>query len=72
MDLAKIPSSEAAEVIPGLIEADLVNRSAKISKSGSWRLVPIKESAASRIRDMGYEVVEGEAHSRARTPPRRG
>jgi len=69
MDLAKIPSSEAAEVIPGLIEADLVNRSSKISKSGSWRLVPIKESAASRIRDMGYEVVEGEAHSRARTPP---
>lgn len=69
MDLAKIPSSEAAETIPRLMEADLVDRSAKISKFRSWRLVPLTEGAAPRIRDMGYEVVEGEAHSRARTPP---
>ena len=69
MDLARIPSSEAAETIPALMEAGLVNRSAKISKSGSWRLIPIAENAAPKIREMGYEVVEGEAHSRARTPP---
>lgn len=69
MELAKIPSAEAAETISRLMAMDLVDRSAKISKSGEWRLVPIAEGAAPRIREMGYEVTEGEAHSRERLPP---
>ncbi|MBP5394333.1 MAG: class I SAM-dependent methyltransferase family protein [Candidatus Methanomethylophilaceae archaeon] len=69
MKLARIPSSEAKDTIPELLRMDLVDRHAKISKDGSYRLVPILDSSEDRIREMGYDIVDGEAHSRDRTPP---
>lgn len=67
--LARIPSSEAKDRIPELLRLDLVDRHAKISKDGDYRLVPILDSSVPDIENMGYEVVEGTAHSRDRTPP---
>ncbi len=69
MKLARIPSSEAKDTIPQLLRMDLVDRHAKISKDGDHRLVPILDSSVDRIREMGFEIVDGEAHSRDRTPP---
>ena len=69
MKLARIPSSEAKDTIPELLREDLVDRHAKISKDGSYRLVPILDSSEDRIRELGYGIVHGEAHSRDRTPP---
>ena len=70
MKLARIPSSEAKDTIPELLREDLVDRHAKISKDGDYRLVPILDSSKDRIMELGYQIVEGEAHSRDRTPPR--
>ena len=69
MRLAKIPVSEASETIPRLMRMDLVNRNAKISKGDGCRLVPILEGKEDIVIPMGYELVEGTAHSRDRTPP---
>jgi len=69
MKLAQIPVSEASETIPRLLRMDLVNRNAKISKGEGCRLVPILEGKEDIVREMGYVLVEGTAHSRDRTPP---
>lgn len=69
MRLAKIPISEASKTIPLLMAKDLVNRNAKISKGDGCRLVPILDGKEDIIADMGYEMVDGFAHSRDRTPP---
>ncbi len=69
MKLAQIPVSEASETIPKLLRMDLVNRNAKISKGNGCRLVPILEGKEDTVREMGYSLVEGTAHSRDRTPP---
>lgn len=69
MKLAKIPVSEASKTIPMLMSKDLVNRNAKISKGDGCRLVPIMDGKEEIITQMGYELVEGFAHSRDRTPP---
>ena len=69
MRMAKIPSSDAHDLIPELLRLDFVNRHAKISKEGDYRLVPILDSAMDEICARGYEIVEGDAHSRDRTPP---
>ena len=69
MKLAKIPVSEASETIPKLLRMDLVNRNAKISKGEGCRLVPILEGKEDTVTGMGYSLVEGNAHSRDRTPP---
>ena len=69
MKLAQIPVSEASETIPKLLRMDLVNRNAKISKGDGCRLVPILEGKEDTVREMGYSLVEGTAHSRDRTPP---
>jgi len=69
MKLAKVPVSEASSTIPKLMRSDLVNRNAKISKGDDCRLVPIADGKEREILDMGFEIVEGPAHSRDRTPP---
>ncbi len=69
MKLAKVPVSEASETIPRLMRLDLVNRNAKISRGDGCRLVPILEGKEAEVERMGYELVEGLAHSRDRTPP---
>ncbi len=52
-----------------MLRLDLVDRHAKISKDGGYRLVPILDSAVPDVERMGYAIVEGTAHSRDRTPP---
>ena len=69
MKLAKIPVNEASDTIPRLMRMDVVNRNAKISKGDGCRLVPILDDKVQDVMEMGYEMVEGEAHSRERTPP---
>ena len=69
MRMARIPSSDAHDTIPRLMRMDVVNRHAKISKDGDYRLVPILDDAVDTIISMGFEVTDGEAHSRDRTPP---
>ncbi len=69
MKLAKIPVEEASETIPRLMRLDVVNRNAKISKGNGCRLVPILDERVQDVIGMGYEITEGDAHSRERTPP---
>ncbi len=69
MKLAKVPVSEASETIPRLMRLDVVNRNAKISKGEGCRLVPILQDKEDEVRKMGFELIEGSAHSRDRTPP---
>lgn len=69
MRMARIPSSEAHHLIPQLLREERVNRHAKISKDGDFRLVPILDSSIQYMCSRGYEIVEGDAHSRDRTPP---
>lgn len=66
---AKIPSSEAADMIPMLIENGIVDRSAKISKQGDFRLVPILDGKENEVAGMGYCIVEGPAYTMERRSP---
>ena len=69
MRLAIVPVSQASEAIPRLMRLDLVNRNAKISKGDGCRLVPIMDGKEDKIWEMGFDITDGEAHSRDRTPP---
>lgn len=71
MKLAVVPVSEAGDTIPRLIHEDLVDRHAKISRGDGCRLVPILDSAIDTIRGYGYEIRDGDAHSRDRIPPQK-
>ncbi|MCL1811022.1 MAG: class I SAM-dependent methyltransferase family protein [Methanomassiliicoccaceae archaeon] len=66
---ARIRSSEAADTIPYLMELELVDRSAKISKDGDFRLVPITSGKEDELIRMGYELVEGPAYTMERRRP---
>ena len=66
---ARIPSSEAADTIPYLMELGLVDRSAKISKDGNDRLIPIAPGREDEMIGMGYELTEGEAYTLERRSP---
>ena len=65
----RIRSSEAADIIPYLMGMGLVDRSAKISKEGGYRLVPITQGMEDRLIDMGYELTEGPAYTMERRKP---
>ena len=69
MKLAKVPVSEASETIPRLLKMDIVDRNAKISKGDGCRLVPVLKEREEDAIGMGFELIEGCAHSRDRTPP---
>ncbi|MDR3075037.1 MAG: class I SAM-dependent methyltransferase family protein [Candidatus Methanoplasma sp.] len=66
---ARIDSSEASELIPYLMELGLVDRSAKISRDGDSRLVPILPDKEETAIGMGYELVEGSAYTAERRRP---
>lgn len=66
---ARIVSSEASDIIPYLMELGLVDRSAKISKDGDSRLVPLVPGAEDRAAEMGYEIAEGPAYTMERRKP---
>ena len=65
----RIRSSEAAEVIPYLLDLGLVDRSAKISKDGDQRLVPVTPGREDELIKMGYELAEGPAYTMERRRP---
>lgn len=67
---AMVPENVASEVIPELISFGIVDRSAKISKKGDFRLVPIIPEC---VKSLGskFELCETEAHSPHRTTPRK-
>ncbi|MCL2334219.1 MAG: class I SAM-dependent methyltransferase family protein [Candidatus Methanoplasma sp.] len=69
MKQARIMSSEASDVIPYLMEMGLIDRSAKISKDGDSRLVPITPGMEDEIAKMGYEITEGPAYTMERRKP---
>jgi tRNA wybutosine-synthesizing protein 2 len=69
MKQARIRSSEASDAIPYLMELGLVDRSAKISKEGDSRLVPITPGMEGEITKMGYEMTEGPAYTMERRKP---
>ena len=66
---ARIKSSEAADIIPYLMELELVDRSAKISKDGDHRLVPVAYGREDDLIRMGYEITEGPAYTLERKRP---
>jgi len=69
MKQARISSSEASDVIPYLMELGLVDRSAKISRDGDSRLVPITQGREDELIRMGYETTEGPAYTMERRKP---
>jgi len=65
----RIRSLEASDTIPYLMELGLVDRSAKISRDGDRRLVPITPGREDELAAMGYEVAEGPAYTIERRRP---
>ncbi|MBR2254784.1 MAG: class I SAM-dependent methyltransferase family protein [Candidatus Methanomethylophilaceae archaeon] len=66
---ACIPSDEAGPVIRRLMDEEFVERHAKISKEGNYRIVPLLPEHVADVIAMGYEVIETEAHSLDRRSP---
>ena len=67
--LAKIPNSDASQMIPGLLGLGIIERSAKISKMGDFRLIPIADGKEDEFSQMGYEIIEGPAYTIERRSP---
>ncbi len=65
---AKIPEHEASEVIPILIKNEIADRTAKISKSDGFRLVPILPEKINEISHK-YEICETYSHTLERLTP---
>ncbi len=69
MSEAKIPCSDAPQVIPFLKSKGWVDLSARISSDGDHKLVPILNGHADDVTRLGFEVVCGPAYSEASRPP---
>ncbi len=69
MRLAVVPHRHASEIIPDLLQRDMVFRSAKISKSADGTLVPIKAEGEAYALSLGLDIVEGEVHGRKDRSP---
>ncbi len=67
--LAMVPSAEASVTIPRLLDMGVVDRTAKISGSEGFRLVPISESSESIVRSMGFDIIDGPAYTMDRRSP---
>jgi len=66
---AKIPTGDAGPIIRSLMSDGHVDLHAKISKDDSYRYVPILPESISIVRDMGLEMMEGDAHTLDRRSP---
>ncbi len=64
---AMVPEDVASRVIPELISSGIADRSAKISKKGKFRLVPIISEHLDEV--TKFQLCEAEAHSRERMTP---
>ncbi len=67
--LARIPSSEASDLIPFLMERGFIDRSAKISRDGDFRLVPVAEGCEGEFESRGYALSVGPAYTLERRSP---
>lgn len=65
---AMVPDNVASEVIPELITSGIADRSAKISKKGKFRLVPIIPERVGAL-ESKFELCETEVHSVERMTP---
>lgn len=64
---AMVPEDVASHVIPEMISSGIVDRSAKISKKGKFRLVPITSEHLDTV--TKFRLCEAEAHSLERMTP---
>lgn len=67
--LARIPSSEASEIIPFFLKMEFIDRSAKIGRDGSFRLVPVAPGCEKEFESRGYQLTAGPAHTLERRSP---
>ena len=67
--LARIPSSEASDLIPFLMERGFIDRSAKISRDGDFRLVPVAEGHEAEFESRGFALSKGPAYTLERRSP---
>ena len=66
---AKVPVPEAAEVIPRLRSAGIIDLSARISGDGRFRFVPIANGRESEVADMGFDIIEIPSRSEGSLSP---
>lgn len=66
---AVIPSDDAGPMIRDLMDRGIVDIHAKIGKDGTNRYIPILPEFYDLVRDMGIDLIPGEAHTLDRRPP---
>ena len=69
MRLAKIPNDKASDMIPKMISSGIADPSAKIMKHGNERYVPVFDDKENDLREMGIEVIDGDAFKRETRSP---
>ena len=66
---ARIPTEEAGPIIHDLMSKEFVDLHAKIGKDDSFRYVPILPEHLDKVRAMGLDTIEGDAHTLDRRSP---
>ena len=69
MVFARIPTSEAGPVIRSLMSEGHVDLHAKIGRDSGYRYVPILPESLEHVRGLGFETMEGDAHTLDRRSP---
>ncbi len=67
--LVRVPSDEAGPVIRDLMRREYVDLHAKIGKDDAYRYVPILPEHVRDVEAMGFETMDGEAHTLDRRSP---
>ena len=67
--LAKLPTQEAGPIIRDLMSKEYVDLHAKIGKDDDYRYIPILPEHVDSVISMGYEIIDGEAHTLDRRSP---
>ncbi|MDR3206060.1 MAG: class I SAM-dependent methyltransferase family protein [Candidatus Methanoplasma sp.] len=66
---ALVPADAASSLIPRMISEGIADRSAKISRDGAFRRVPIVPGRERDAEAMGFDIAEGEAYTMERRSP---
>lgn len=66
---AKVPEDEASEMIPRLFMEGIADPSARITRYGGFRLVPVLEGKEGAVSALGLEMSSGPAYSEQSRPP---
>jgi len=69
MKLAVIPNAVASVTIPKLISDGMADPGAKISKGRNVRYVPLYEGCEGEVKELGIDVIDGDAHRRGSRSP---